>query len=142
LFDKDILFDIVQFPYNIFDRQFDPYLAELKKRKIEIHVRSVFLQGLFFKRIESLAPLFYPLKPYLFALQSYCLKQNVDIENIALQYVLQNPFIDKVLIGIDSLAQLKKNIAATASSIHAADIDFVNSISVKERELLNPVNWK
>lgn len=35
-------FDIVQFPYNIFDQRFAPHLSLLKKRNIEIHVRSVF----------------------------------------------------------------------------------------------------
>ena len=40
--------DIVQFPMNIFDRRFlkNNYLEKLKKKKIEIHVRSIFLQGL------------------------------------------------------------------------------------------------
>jgi len=88
LLDKNISIDIVQFPYNIFDRQFTPYLEELKARKVEIHVRSVFLQGLFFKDIKSLSPLFYPLKPYL-------------IESLALLYVLQNSLIDNVLIGVN-----------------------------------------
>ncbi|MDR1584533.1 MAG: aldo/keto reductase [Prevotellaceae bacterium] len=142
LFDKNISFDIVQFPYNIFDRQFDPYMTELKKRKIEVHVRSVFLQGLFFKNVEYLDPVFYPLKPYLLALQSYCLKQGIDVENLALQYVLKNPLVDRVLIGIDSIAQLKRNIEATTSNICVDDIDFVHSILVREKDLLNPVNWK
>jgi aryl-alcohol dehydrogenase-like predicted oxidoreductase len=142
LLDKDILFDIVQFPYNIFDKQFAPYMTELKKRNIEIHVRSVFLQGLFFRKIESLSPFFSPLKPYLSLLQTYCLQQGVDIEDVALQYVLQNPYIDKVLIGVDSIVQLKKNIKATTSNIRVVDMNVVDSILVKEKELLNPVNWK
>jgi aryl-alcohol dehydrogenase-like predicted oxidoreductase len=141
LLDKNISFDIVQFPYNIFDRQFTPYLEELKARKVEIHVRSVFLQGLFFKDIKSLSPLFYPLKPYLLELQSYCANKNVNIASLSLQYVLQNSLIDNVLIGVDSIEQLRKNIETIKKGCNFEDIDFVNSIIVKEKELLNPVNW-
>ena len=38
-------FDIIQLPMNIADNRFIPYLPELHKRGIEVHVRSVFLQG-------------------------------------------------------------------------------------------------
>ena len=37
--------DIIQLPMNIADNRFIPYLPELHKRGIEVHARSVFLQG-------------------------------------------------------------------------------------------------
>src|SRR5690606_6759080 len=46
LLEKDIQFDVLQIPFNIFDHRFRKYFALLKKRGVEIHVRSVFLQGL------------------------------------------------------------------------------------------------
>ena len=41
-------FDIVQFPMNVFDqRLLDKRIGNLiKKKKIEVHIRSIFLQGL------------------------------------------------------------------------------------------------
>ena len=42
--------DIVQVPYSILDRKFEPYFELLKGKGVEIHIRSVFLQGLFFKK--------------------------------------------------------------------------------------------
>ena len=39
--------DVVQFPLNIFFQSFDEtYLKKLKKLKIKLHARSIFLQGL------------------------------------------------------------------------------------------------
>ena len=35
--------DVLQIPYNIFDRKFDSILPKLKKLEIEIHARSIFL---------------------------------------------------------------------------------------------------
>ena len=37
--------DILQVPCNIADNRFIPYLPELHKRGVEVHARSVFLQG-------------------------------------------------------------------------------------------------
>ena len=41
-----IIPDIIQIPFNIIDRRFEPYFERLNKLNIEIHVRSIFLQGL------------------------------------------------------------------------------------------------
>ena len=40
--------DIIQFPFNVFDQRLldKKILNNLKKKKIEIHIRSIFLQGL------------------------------------------------------------------------------------------------
>ena len=42
--------DIVQFPLSIFDLRFldNELIQKLKRRKIKIYVRSVFLQGIIF----------------------------------------------------------------------------------------------
>jgi aryl-alcohol dehydrogenase-like predicted oxidoreductase len=137
LLDNDIQFDIIQFPYNIFDRQFAPYFAELKSRGVEIHVRSTFLQGLFFKERESLPEYLKPLKKYLLILDNFAKEENLTIEEVALNYNIQNPYIDGVLIGVDNVKQLQKNINAVQKN---TTIDI--QIDVKEKELLNPVNWK
>ena len=46
LLDKGIELDIIQVPSNILDRRFNSYFEELRKKGVEIHIRSVFLQGL------------------------------------------------------------------------------------------------
>ena len=40
--------DLIQIPLNLFDRRFEKqgYLEKFKKKHIEIHTRSIFLQGL------------------------------------------------------------------------------------------------
>ena len=48
LLDKGIIPDIIQVPYNCINREFDKYFKILKKLDVEIYVRSVFYQGLFF----------------------------------------------------------------------------------------------
>lgn len=132
---KDIDFDILQFPHNIFDRKFDPYLPSLKDRGVEIHVRSTFLQGLFFKDRDSLSPKMQPLRKYLLELDAISAETGLSIAELALNYNIQNPFIDGVLIGVDNLSQLRVNLASICDKTIEIDIN------IKEQELLNPVNW-
>lgn len=142
LLDNNVQFDLIQFPYNIFDRQFDPYLEKLKRNGVEIHTRSVFLQGLFFKEPNLLQGNLVELKSDLMALQLYCQSRKIQVHELALNYVVANPNIDGVLIGVDNVTQLKKNINALKLQIYSEDIEFVNSIQINESSLLNPVNWK
>lgn len=131
-----IPFDIVQIPYNIFDRQFDPYLEKLNDMGVKVHVRSTFLQGLFFKNRETLPTTLLPMKKYLLELDEYAADRGLTVAEVALNSNLQNPYIDGVLIGVDNKEQLLDNI----SSIKEVSIDF--NPNIKEKELLNPVNWK
>lgn len=130
-----IPFDLIQIPFNIFDRQFEPYFERLKAMKVEIHVRSTFLQGLFFKDRDTLPEKLLPLKPYLVALDQYAMEAGLIVAEVALNYNIQNPFIDGVLIGVDTKEQLLTNF----NSVSEKKVEI--SINVKEKELLKPVNW-
>ncbi len=128
-------FDLIQVPFNIFDKKFLPYMKELHEKGVEIHVRSTFLQGLFFMDRNALPEKLQPLRKYLLQLDDYSSKTGLSISEIALNYNLQNPYIDGVLIGVDNVEQLQMNLA----SIKDTPINL--EIQVKEQELLNPVNW-
>jgi aryl-alcohol dehydrogenase-like predicted oxidoreductase len=128
-------FDLIQVPFNVFDKKFLPYMKELHEKGVEIHVRSTFLQGLFFKDRNALPEKLQPMKKYLLQLDEFSQKSGLSISEIALNYNLQNPYIDGVLIGVDNVEQLQMNL----NSVKNTPIDI--EIDVKEQELLNPVNW-
>ena len=136
LLQNDVPFDLLQVPYNIFDRQFEPYVPILKGRGVEIHVRSTFLQGLFFMNREALPDKLQPLKPYLLQLDEYAQSMKMSVAEVALNHNLQNPAIDGVLIGVDNQSQLMSNLR----SIRNEQIEW--KIDIKEKGLLSPVNWK
>lgn len=132
----EIPFDIVQIPYNIFDRQFGPYLPRLADMGVKVHARSTFLQGLFFKDRDDLPYVLRPLRKYLIELDEYAKGHDMSVAEVVLNSNIQNPYIDGVLIGVDNKSQLMENIR----SIKDVPVDF-NPVIV-EKELLNPVNWK
>ena len=136
LFSRNVDFSLLQIPYNLLDRKFEPYLKELHEKRVEVHVRSTFLQGLFFMDRNTLPDKLEPLRPYLLTIDDYAFQNNVSVAQVALNFNLQNPLIDGVLIGVDNELQLKQNVDVVGSAKVELDIN------VKEKELLNPVNWK
>ena len=141
LLDNGVQFDILQFPYNIFDRQFEPYMSQLADIGVEIHTRSAFLQGLFFKDTNTLPEKLKPLKPYLDHLHHYCKNRGLTVEQLALGYVLANQYVKGALIGVDNHEQLEANLKVASIQLSQEDIDIISKIDIKEKELLNPVNW-
>lgn len=135
ILDAGVPFDLLQVPFNLFDRKFMPYMEALHGRGVEIHVRSTFLQGLFFKDREALPPRLNPLRKYLLQLDDYARESGLGISEIALNHNLQNPFVDGVLMGVDNVAQLQADLQSVVETPIALEVH------VEEQELLNPVNW-
>ena len=130
-------FDILQIPRNILDNQFDTYLPILNERDVEVHVRSTFLQGLFFKDRTHIPPKLLPLKSNLLELDEYANAHQISIAELAMNYNLQNNYIDGVLIGVDTIEQLKTNLSMVSNRVVNVNIN----IEVIDKDLLNPVNW-
>lgn len=137
------LIDVIQFPFNLLDNYSKrKNLIELAKEKgKELQIRSVFLQGLFFKPITKLPVKLKPLTQYLERLNEITRKENVSIEHLALNYALQKKDIDHIIIGVDSLDQLKTNISMSQNKISDEAVESINQIKIKEPELLYPKNW-
>lgn len=140
LLKHDLGVDIVQVPYNIMDRKFERWFPVLHENGIEVHTRSAFLQGLIFKNPATFNGNILPLAKYVDTIQQYCNKNGIQIQDLALGYVLSS-LADGVLIGVDSLNQLRKNIKSAGHDISEQDLNFIRSIEVNEKELLSPVNW-
>ena len=137
------LIDLVQIPFNLLDN-FNikgDLIKKAKSKNIEIHARSVFLQGLFFKDHKSLKNSMKPMIPYLKKITNICNKYSKKIEDIALNYVYNTEGIDKVIIGVDNKSQLVKNIKCIKSKIENDLINEINDINVIEEQMLLPYNW-
>jgi aryl-alcohol dehydrogenase-like predicted oxidoreductase len=142
LLDLNIIPDIVQLPYSLLDRKFEEYLPILRSKGVEIHSRSVFLQGLYFINPFNLSNKLIGLKNELIQLNKICNDFHIDMNSLALSFVLSNENIDKIVIGIDNINQLKMNYHFFKSfKMNNKIISLVNKINVSNVELLNPSNW-
>ena len=134
--------DLVQIPYSLLDRKFEPFLLVLKELGTEIHVRSVFLQGLYFMDPFKLPEKLIPLQSVLSNLQNLCLEKNISIGALAINFILENPLVDYVVIGVEKASQLEQNIQMVKEWENTDDVfDAVRLLNPVHKELLNPVNW-
>jgi aryl-alcohol dehydrogenase-like predicted oxidoreductase len=137
LLENDMIPDLVQLPYNIVDNRFSSRLPMLKDYGTEIHTRSAFLQGIFFMDYKKLNSHFGEIIPFLKDLDS---KFNTPESKAGflLNYCLQNPYIDKVVIGVNISEQLEQNIQSLNNQLPSTALESIPYISEK---ILIPVNW-
>lgn len=140
--DPDI--SVIQIPFNPFDasEQKKKLLVEARSYGKEIHVRSIFLQGLFFKETNDLTG---NLKGFIESLQTFhsLLKDyGIRAREACLNYVLHQPFIDYIIIGVETRNQLEENLQSILTQCPAELFDQLEAIRFQDKFLLNPANWK
>ena len=143
LFNENINFDVVQIPFNIYDQRFKPYFKSLKEKEIEIQVRSVFLQGLFFIPPEKLHYHFNLIKEKHSLLYKISNELNIGVNEICLAFVYSIPEINNIILGIDSLENLKQNLKVDLdNALYKIDNAFFETLKVDDENILIPSKWK
>ena len=135
--------EVIQVSFNLLDNHAKKgmILTELKELGKEIHVRSCFLQGLFFKSTDDLEENLKDAAKYLDELNHIAKMNNYSIGELALSYCISKPYIDKVIIGVDSKYQLQQNLKWASLRLNEEVEKTIDCIDVKEEVLLNPSKW-
>ena len=134
--------DIIQSPINILDRRLinSFWADELNKKGIEIHARSIFLQGLLVID-PSKRPTYFKKWNKLFkAYDEWLHEKKISNLEVCIRFVLSQDSIDKVIIGIDSCEQLKEIIKISASKEEKLVIP--DKLFSTDKFLINPSCWK
>jgi len=137
------LIDVIQLPFNLLDNISvrGKLLKKLKQKGKIIHTRSSFLQGLFFKNIDDKNLIVKKLKKSLLELNQITNDLKCSMEELALSYCVCQKEIDNVIIGVESLSQLKSNVKASNFKIRKSVVEKINNINIKNLNLLNPSLW-
>lgn len=132
--------DIIQLPYNLFDRRLEnkKLLKLLKKKNIEVHVRSVFLQGLLLKQINSIPKKFYKFKKDLIKLENYSKKNKISKLEICTNFVFSKNYIDKIIIGVEK----KENLEEILNINYKYKIKNIPNFKISNKKLIDPRSWK
>ena len=135
--------DVVQVSFNLLDNDAKKgiILSELEALGKEIHVRSCFLQGLFFKSNNDLQENLKCAIKYLDDLNHIAKTNNYSMGELALSYCISKPYIDKVIIGVDSKDQLQQNLKWASLTLNEEVERTIDCIDIKEEVLLNPSKW-
>ena len=112
LLEQAIGVDLVQVPFNVLDQRFAAVLPRLRQAGVEVHVRSAFLQGLLLRPTESLPDFFAPLAPKIAQLRALAGQAGVPLAALLLLFAAFAEGVDRVVIGVDTSANLHENLAA------------------------------
>lgn len=131
--------DLLQLPANVLDMNLleSDEVHKLKSRGVEIHVRSVFLQGLLLTSPSQLSDFFEPLKPALIKLQNVAAKTGKSVLELVLAKIRHHRYVDAVLVGATTLGELTEITSAWESASEYKDFE----LPAVPREILDPRVW-
>ncbi|GAB3197261.1 aryl-alcohol dehydrogenase-like predicted oxidoreductase [Pontibacter aydingkolensis] len=133
--------DILQFPYSVFDRRFESILPELRAKGIETHVRSIYLQGLYFMKPEAIPAHLQKAAPKVKALQQLATKDKLPLGSMLMGFVLQNEYITNVVVGVENLQTLKENITFASTQLPKELILALQDFEEQDENIILPYNW-
>lgn len=135
--------ELVQLPINALDWRLitGGQLARLKQRGIEVHARSLFLQGLLLQTPTSIASRFAPLQSCVAELHRRFAERGLTPLSGALAFGLQRAEIDCLIVGVTLQAEFHEIVA----SIHAAAASRAehdnSDLAIEDERILSPARW-
>lgn len=133
--------DIVQLPVNVFDQRLiaGGQLAKLHRRGIEVHARSVFLQGVLLvppkKLPRHLRHVARPLQRW----QGFVRRQGVDLVAGAIDFVRAQGEIDALIIGVTGVPEFDEILAAAENA--PLPSPFWPRFAVDDETVIDPRLW-
>jgi aryl-alcohol dehydrogenase-like predicted oxidoreductase len=130
--------DVMQLPFSLLDQRLlaDGTLARLAGLGVEIHARSLFLQGLLF--LIDIPPKLNAAAPHLAQVRNRLQEAGTTPLAAALGFVLARSEIAYGLVGVTSLQELTDIIDATQTPL--PDLDWA-SFALNDEVALTPSLW-
>jgi len=131
--------DLVQLPFNILDRRMIDrgMLATLQSKGVEVHARSIFLQGLLLMSEQNRPDKFNRWDGLWKIWHEWLNDNQITALEATIRHAVSMPEISKVLVGVDTVAQLKEIVLASPGILP----DIPPEMFTNDADLLNPSNW-
>jgi len=132
--------EIVQLPLSIADRRFalDGWLDKLQDLGVEIHARSIFLQGLLLMKREQRPGKFATADPFFNEWDDWCETNACSKLNECINFVMRHNQVKHIVVGAQNVEQLRELVNA---SKNATDTQVPGALKVTSPLILNPSKW-
>lgn len=136
--------DLVQLPVSLLDQRLvhGGQLERLQASGVEVHARSVFLQGAILMPPEMLPQHLAPLRPYVERIAVLAAEHGIDTLTAALRYVASLPQIAAVVCGVDGADQFEQLIGALQSCDPVLSPAEAAACACDSIALLDPSQWR
>jgi aryl-alcohol dehydrogenase-like predicted oxidoreductase len=132
-------FDLVQAPFNILDRRLvsSGWLTRLRNAGTEVHVRSVFLQGLLLMDAANRPEKFNRWQSLWNDWHCWLTDYKLTPLQACLSFATSQSEINRIVVGVDSLEQLQGVLACAKSTVNIPP----DTLMSDDLDLINPSYW-
>lgn len=132
--------DIVQAPLNIFDQRLKDsgWLSKLKKSNAEIHVRSIFMQGLLLMHNNERPKYFQKWNKLWNEWDKWLSNSKISPIEACIAFAFNQEEVDKIVIGISSSNDLEEILDIINNQNRLTSFPSGHT----DEDLINPSNWK
>ncbi len=136
--------DVIQVPCNILDKRFlsKKIINLIKRNSIKLHVRSIFLQGLFFLDIKKICKNFKNTSKIFKKLEKIAFEEKLSIGELSLIWAIKKKEIDKIVIGVDGLTHLHDNFKTIKKNISKKNYKIIDKLNLNRNKIIKPYLWK
>lgn len=133
----------VQIPYNVLDQRFDEFLSKALESGITIFTRSIYLQGLLLMPEKAITQPLQSIIPIRQKLSELATEHGIEMAELCMRFVLNNPSIKSIVTGVDNSEQLKHNLqimkkGALPSALHKK---IKSAVPLLPETLIRPSLW-
>jgi len=129
--------DVVQAPLNVFDRRILGVIDQLTARNIEVHVRSVFLQGVLIASPKDRPQRFQPWSEHFSRFDTWVHSTGVSAMACCLAFALQQTGVAKLVIGTTSA----ESLAEIMNSVPNMYLEVPADLQSSSEQLIDPRVW-
>ena len=135
--------DIVQIPLSILDRRAveSGLLELLASSQVDIHARSVFLQGAFFLTDEQFCKRFPSGAKAHSKLREIANGVRMSLSQMSLAYVLAKQDVAKVIVGAERADQLRAHLGVFNQLLLPEQIEAIDALELCEESVIDPRLW-
>jgi aryl-alcohol dehydrogenase-like predicted oxidoreductase len=132
--------DLVQAPLSLIDRRLveSGWLARLASAGVEVHARSAFLQGVLLMRRADRPAYFDRWAPLWDRWHAWLASSGAEPVGACLAFALSFPAVSRVVVGVDSLAQVRGVLEAAAR----AAVPAPPRLGPADPDLVDPSAWR
>ncbi len=129
-----ISFDAIQLPFNLVDRRAKKFFKKLKKKNIEIQIRSIFLQGSLLSKIKTNKK----LSSLYDSFDQISERNHLKKIKFALAFVLNEKCIDKIIFGVRNFKEFKQ-----LNSVNSLDckLNKIEKLKSNDEQIIDPLKW-
>ena len=134
--------EVIQVPFNLADKRLLEigFFRKAKASGKLVFVRSVYLQGLFFK--PELPAGLADFEPFRAKLEALAAAEGLSLTELALRYALSVEGIDSVIIGVETAAQLGKNLDLVEKGMLPERlVEEINGLGTAAEYAIDPRQW-